>query len=298
MFSDYGRENAVKIAGLGLRYRFGFVPTESDKLQNRRAREIMAQRVGQVVKTIWETAADLERRFPQSGCFIAPRRIDLGRTAKVSRHGQPPRWQQDHFGRETAEEGGKHTTHIAAVDAEGNWVAITATVNTSFGSKVIVPGTGVVLNNQMDDFSIAPGTPNAYGLLGGEANAVAAGKRPLSSMSPTIVLEEGRPILTLGAAGGPTIITQVVQTIIHHLDLGKPLPAAVAAPRIHHQWMPDVLRIEESLDAAIVADLKRRGHAIRRVKGIGVLQAIAVSREGKTLIGVHDPRVSQRQRVH
>jgi gamma-glutamyltranspeptidase/glutathione hydrolase len=219
-------------------------------------------------------------------------RIDLSRTAKVSRHSQPPRWQQDHFGRETAEEGAKNTTHIAAVDAEGNWVAITTTVNTAFGSKVIVPGTGVVLNNQMDDFSIAPGTPNAYGLLGGEANAVAPGKRPLSSMSPTIVLEEGRPILTLGAAGGPTIITQVAQTIVYHLDLEMPLPAAVAAPRIHHQWMPDVLRIEESLDDAVVAELKRRGHRISRTKGIGVLQAIAVSPEGNTLTAVHDPRVS------
>ena len=144
----------------------------------------------------------------------------------------------------------------------------------------------------MDDFSIAPGTPNAYGLIGGRANAVAPGKRPLSSMSPTIVLADGRPILTLGAAGGPTIITQVVQTIVYHLDLGLPLPAAVAAPRIHHQWMPDQLRIEESLDDLVVAGLKKRGHTIKRTKTIGVLQAIGISAEGKTLVGVHDPRVS------
>ena len=129
----------------------------------------------------------------------------------------------------------KHTTHIAAADAEGNWVAMTQTVNTAYGSLVIVPGTGVVLNNEMDDFAIAPGTPNAFGLVGAEANAVAPGKRPLSSMSPTIVLENGQPILTVGAAGGPTIITQVVQALVRRLDLGLPLdqaarPAANSSP--------------------------------------------------------------------
>lgn len=218
-------------------------------------------------------------------------RIELGKAIKVSRHGRPPRWEQDHFGKNSVGRGERDTTHIAAVDAEGNWVAITATVNTSFGSKVIVPGTGVVLNSQMDDFSIAPGTPNVFGLLGGQANAVAPGKRPLSSMSPTIVLKDGKPILTLGAAGGPTIISQVVLTIVRHLDLGMPLPAAVAAPRIHHQWMPDELRIEESLDDAIAAELKSRGHTVKPERQIGVLQAIGISPDGRALIGVHDPRV-------
>ncbi len=210
------------------------------------------------------------------------RRIDRTRSTRVPHHGQPP--QQGSFG--------KHTTHIAAADAEGNWVALTATVNTSFGSKVIVPGTGVILNNEMDDFSIAPGTPNAFGLLGAEANAVGPGKRPLSSMSPTIVLRDGRPVLTLGAAGGPTIITQVVLTIVRHLDLGMPLPDALAAPRIHHQWMPDELRLERSLDESVAAELERRGHRLKRYDGIGVSQAIGVAADGKTLIGVHDPRVS------
>lgn len=215
-------------------------------------------------------------------------RIDPNGPVEVSRHGLPPRWGEDHFGGET----GKHTTHLTAVDPHGNWVAVTATINTSFGSKVIVPGTGVVLNNELDDFSIAPGTPNAYGLLGAEANAVAAGKRPLSSMSPTIVLRDGRPVLTLGAAGGPTIITQVVQTIVHHVDLGRPLPEAVAAPRIHHQWRPDRLRIEESFDPTIADRLAGRGHALDRRKSIGVLQAIAAESDGTGLIGVHDPRVA------
>src|SRR6185503_5974993 len=114
----------------------------------------------------------------------------------------------------------KHTTHWSVADAEGNWVAVTATVNTSFGSKVVIPGTGVVMNNQMDDFSIQPGVPNAFGLIGAEANCVAPGKRPLSSMSPTIVLKNGKPIIAVGAAGGPKIITAVLIELIYMLDLG------------------------------------------------------------------------------
>ncbi len=216
------------------------------------------------------------------------RRIDLTETTEVPGHGRPPQWQEDHFGGPAA----KHTTHIAAVDGRGNWVAVTATVNTAFGSKVIVPGTGVILNNEMDDFSVAPGVANVYGLIGGEANAVAGGKRPLSSMSPTIVLRRGRPVLTLGAAGGPTIITQVVQTIVHHLDLDKPLPEAVAAPRLHHQWLPDRLRMEASFDDDVARRLAGRGHTIQRVGRMGVTQAIAVSPDGRTLIGVNDPRVA------
>lgn len=213
-------------------------------------------------------------------------RIDLNRAIKVPKHGRPPRWRQDHF------KAARHTTHIAAVDTQGNWVAITATVNTSFGSKVIVPGTGVILNNEMDDFSIAPGVPNAFGLLGSKANCVAPGKRPLSSMSPTIVLKDGKPILTLGAAGGPTIISQIVQTIVYRLDLGMPLADAVAVPRIHHQWAPDELRVEGSLARAVTTELAKRGHPLRRQTGIGITQAIGLSLDGKTLIGVRDPRVS------
>ena len=112
----------------------------------------------------------------------------------------------------------KHTTHFSCADSEGNWVACTATVNTTFGSGVVLPGTGIVMNNEMDDFSAQPGTPNAFGLIGTEANAVAPGKRPLSSMSPTIVLRDGKPVFTVGAAGGPTIISQAVLTIIHFID--------------------------------------------------------------------------------
>jgi len=210
-------------------------------------------------------------------------RISLEKVAAVPTYGRPPRWREDFFG--------KHTTHVAAADSEGNWVAITATVNTGFGSKVIVPATGVILNNEMDDFSVAPGSPNAFGLLGAEANAIAPGKRPLSSMSPTIVLDDGRPILTLGAAGGPKIITQVLMTILYHLDLGMELPDALSAPRIHHQWRPDKLLVEESLDPTIVDALEELGHQVERTRSVGVAQAIGISPSAPGLIGVHDPRV-------
>lgn len=212
---------------------------------------------------------------------LAPR-IDVGRVSRVDGHGTPPRATSDLFG--------KHTTHIAAADRAGNWVAITATVNTPFGSKVIVPGLGVVMNNEMDDFSIAPGVPNAFGLIGAEANAIEPGKRPLSSMSPTIVLQDGQPVLTLGAAGGPRIITQVVLAIVNHVDLGEDLPRAVAAPRFHHQWSPDVLYVEPTLSAEVVRSLEARGHVVERSAQAGVLQAIGVADDGRSLVGVHDPR--------
>lgn len=185
----------------------------------------------------------------------------------------------------------RHTTHICVVDEEGNWVSITATINTSFGSKVIVPGTGILLNNEMDDFSVAPGVPNAFGLVGSEANAIEPGKRPLSSMSPTIVLRNGEPVLTVGAAGGPRIISQVVLTIINRLDLGMPLEEAVASKRFHHQWSPDVLHLERGTDEALIEALHSRGHETNIIGYVGVMQAIALDDDGKTLLGVHDPRV-------
>lgn len=218
-------------------------------------------------------------------------RIDQRKVVDVPSHGRPPGATENVFSRNDYDPAAsKHTTHIAAADVEGNWVGITATVNTTFGSKVIVPGTGLVLNNEMDDFSISPGQPNAFGLIGAEANAVQPGKRPLSSMSPTIVLGDNQPVLAVGAAGGPTIITQVLQVLIRALDLKQTLPAAVAAPRIHHQWRPDELRVESTLGAESVAGLKSRGHKLAVTSGIGVCQAVGLDVAGQ-LIGVHDPRV-------
>jgi len=185
---------------------------------------------------------------------------------------------------------GKHTTHFSVADADGNWVACTATINTSFGSKVVVPGTGILLNNEMDDFSIQPGVPNYFKLIGSEANAVAAGKRPLSSMSPTIVLKNDEPVLAIGAAGGPTIITQVVLGLVGFIDLGWPLDAALAQPRLHQQWVPDEVRIEQALPAIVRADLIRRGHHVSEVPTIGVSHAVARSPDGKMFHGAADPR--------
>ncbi len=211
------------------------------------------------------------------------RRISLDRVTNAPHAGQPPRATEDLFG--------KHTTHIAAADREGNWVAITATINTTFGSKVVVPGTGVVLNNEMDDFSIQPGAPNAFGLVGAKANEVAPGKRPLSSMSPTIVLRAGRPVMTVGAAGGPKIITQVVLAVLNYFDLEMSLAESLAAARFHHQWRPDRLVLERTFDEETAEKLQAMGHHLQHAGSMGVSQAIAVSPDGERLIGVSDPRV-------
>ena len=208
-------------------------------------------------------------------------RIRMDHAAEVKGHGTPPRVTEDLFN--------KHTTHFSVADSAGNWVACTATVNTSFGSKVIIPGTGVIMNNEMDDFSIAPGVPNAFGLIGAEANAIAPGKRPLSSMSPTIVLKDGQPILAVGAAGGPTIITQTLLAIIHTIDYGRPVKEALAQPHFHHQWRPNGIRIEKKVGEKVLAELKRRGHKLNVVKQMGATQAVS-RRKGK-FNAAHDPRL-------
>jgi gamma-glutamyltranspeptidase/glutathione hydrolase len=191
----------------------------------------------------------------------------------------------------------KHTTHLTAADDEGNWVAMTCTVNTSWGCKITVPGTGVMLNNQMDDFSIAPGTPNAFGLVGSASNAVAPGKRPLSSMSPTIVLDStGQPVLTAGAAGGPRIINATLQVLLRVLDGGCSVAEALAAPRVHHQWRPDQLLFEDQtgIDSpwAITPETRQRlsamGHPLKASGALAISQAI--HRQGNWLAAAHDPR--------
>ena len=210
------------------------------------------------------------------------RRIQMDRATPVPQHGTPPRAQQSFYGR--------HTTHFSTADAAGNWVACTATINTSFGSKVVIPGTGVIMNNQMDDFSAQPGMPNYFGLVGAEANAIAGGKRPLTSMSPTLVVANGRPVLAVGAAGGPTIISQVVLAIINMFDFGMDLETALAQPRFHQQWQPDELRIETSIGEAVVQELQKRGHRVVAVPAIGAAQAVAKSADGKSFVGASEPR--------
>jgi gamma-glutamyltranspeptidase/glutathione hydrolase len=208
--------------------------------------------------------------------------IDPQRAREVKLHGTPERAAEDIFR--------KHTTHFSTADAQGWWVACTATVNTTFGSKVVIPGTGIVLNNQMDDFSIQPGVRNAFGLVGAEANAVAPRKRPLSSMAPTIVLQDGQPLLALGAAGGPTIISQVTLGIARVIDGGLTLEKALAAPRFHHQWSPDELRIETVTGKEVLDDLRRRGHKVETTAAMGACNGIMRLPDG-TFMAAGDPRV-------
>ncbi len=243
------------------------------------------------------------------------KKINLSRTIDVPFHGLPPNWKKDYFKpvkgragsplpaagaaandgahgvtRPTGVAAEKHTTHFSVADAEGNWVACTATINTSFGSKVVIPGTGVVMNNQMDDFSLLPGVPNAFGLIGAEANAVAPGKRPLSSMSPTIVLKNGQPIIALGAAGGPKIISAVLMELVAMLDLGLSPAEAIAAPRIHHQWTPGELLVEKSLPENLKAALGQHGHKLQELNALSVSHIVARTPDGKGFIGAADPR--------
>ena len=182
------------------------------------------------------------------------------------------------------------TTHYSVVDADGNAVAVTYTLNGGFGAAVMAPGTGFLLNNEMDDFATAPNTPNLYGLVQGEANAIAPGKRPLSSMTPTIVEKDGKPVLVLGSPGGPRITTAVLGTLTDILD-HKMLPAeAVAAPRFHHQWLPDTLYYErDGLDPDTVAALAAMGHHLQEQGPWGAVELIAIAPDGGR-IGVSDPR--------
>jgi gamma-glutamyltranspeptidase/glutathione hydrolase len=209
-------------------------------------------------------------------------RILLDHIAQIEKHGEPPDAASDVFK--------KHTTHFSVADAEGWWVACTATINTPFGSKVVVPGTGLLLNNEMDDFSLEPGVPNFFGLIGAEANSVEPRKRPLSSMSPTIVLRDSQPILALGAAGGPTIISQTVGNLIGVLDLGLDLDAALAAPRLHHQWRPDEVRVEKDLPAEIREKLKAFGHKLNEVESIGSSNAVGC--HNGTFTAASEPRTA------
>ena len=210
------------------------------------------------------------------------RRIRMDKMSPVEAHDTPDRSADEIFG--------KHTTHFCTADEAGNWVACTATINTSFGSKIVIQGTGVLLNNQMDDFAIQPGVANYFGLIGAEANAVAPGKRPLSSMSPTIVLKDGKPILSVGAAGGPTIISQAVLAIIYAIDFNLPVEKALAAPRFHHQWRPDHLRIEKSFGESVLSELRHRGHSVVPVESLGACQGMGFDPETKAFTGRADPR--------
>jgi gamma-glutamyltranspeptidase / glutathione hydrolase len=180
------------------------------------------------------------------------------------------------------------TSHLSVADSQGNVVAMTNTINLSFGSKLLSPSTGILLNDEMDDFSAQPGVPNAFGLVGNAANAIAPGKRPLSSMSPTLVFKQGKPHLILGASGGPMIITATLQTFLNVVDYGLDVRAAVESPRIHHQWQPNRISMEKEFPLDVVDGLKQRGHEIKMADELGAVQIIQI-KDGK-FYGASDPR--------
>jgi gamma-glutamyltranspeptidase / glutathione hydrolase len=183
---------------------------------------------------------------------------------------------------------GSNTTHFSVVDSRGNAVSNTYTLNFPYGVGLIADGTGVLLNNELDDFTAAPGASNAFGLVGFEANLPGPGKRPLSSMSPTIVLKDGKPVLVTGSPGGSRIISTVLQVIVNVLDYDMDVAAAVAAPRLHHQWLPDEVRIERGFADETIAALKAKGHHVAEPLGQTSANSIAVTANG--LLGAPDPR--------
>jgi len=182
------------------------------------------------------------------------------------------------------------TTHYSVVDSEGNAVAVTYTLNGGYGNGITVPGLGFLLNNEMDDFASKPGSPNMFGLVQGEANAIAPGKRPLSSMTPTIVLKDGKLFMTAGAPGGSRISTAVLQVILNVLDFGMNVQDAIDAPRVHHQWQPDKLSLERGISPDTVALLKSRGYEVDYAPGVVLAQVAAIVSDGGWLQGGSDGR--------
>ena len=176
------------------------------------------------------------------------------------------------------------------MNSDGDVVVSTQTIKGWFGSKMVAEGTGIVLNNEMDDFSAKQGAQNLYGATAvSDANSIAPHKTPLSSMSPTIVFKDGKPVLALGAPGGTRIISAVAQTILNYLVFHQDLYTSVAAPRVHQQWMPDILNVEnQAVSESVLKDLDQRGYLIKRGPGQGNIMAVA--REGDDLVGVADPR--------
>jgi gamma-glutamyltranspeptidase/glutathione hydrolase len=180
------------------------------------------------------------------------------------------------------------TTHYSIVDAQGNAASVTYTINGGYGCGVTAPGLGFLLNNEMDDFTAKPGSPNAAGLVQGEANAIQPGKRPLSSMTPTIVLRDGRLFLVAGSPGSGRIISTVLEVLLNVIDFGMNVRDAVDRPRFHHQWKPDTLFMEPGFSPDTLALLRGRGHTVETVSGIG--EAAAILAEGGWLQGAADSR--------
>jgi gamma-glutamyltranspeptidase/glutathione hydrolase len=181
------------------------------------------------------------------------------------------------------------TTHYSIVDAYGNAVAVTYTINGGFGSGVTVPGLGFLLNNEMDDFAVRPGSPNMFGLIQGERNAVGPRRRPLSAMTPTILLRGGRLYLVLGSPGGPRIISAVLEVIQNVVDFHMNVADAVAWPRFHHQWQPDTLLVENGISPDTLERLRARGYTVERIRSMCEVAAILAGPDS-WLEGAADPR--------
>lgn len=217
-----------------------------------------------------------ERLLSKEYAASLSRRIDIERTREINLYGSV----------EGPRDSG--TSHFCIVDRFGNVVVSTETINTSFGSLAAVEEWGLILNNEMDDFTTEPGKSNAFGLVQSKANAIEPGKRPLSSMSPTIVLYEDEPVFLLGASGGPRIISSVLNVFLYVVDLHFPLQWAIQAPRPHHQWQPDLVYFDRDPHADIAAYVTGRGHKLADQHKTGVVQAIVRDSEG--WIGASDPR--------
>ena len=226
--------------------------------------------------------------FPvDPGRFVAPATLDrLAREVRGAKRATPSK----KLSTLKVVDDRPHTTHFAIVTASGEGVAVTQTINLRFGNGQVAGTTGVLLNNEMDDFAAQPGRPNAFGLVGDEANAVAPGKRPLSSMTPTLVLQGGKVVGAFGSPGGSRIITTTLQVMVHVIDDGMDPSEALAAPRIHHQWYPETLGVESFLlSPEVRAALEKRGHVIEEVGPMGNAMAIWRRADG-VLEGAADPR--------
>lgn len=182
----------------------------------------------------------------------------------------------------------EETTHLSVADNKGNVVSVTTTLNGGYGSRTVVGGAGFLLNNEMDDFSVKPGVPNMYGAVGNEKNAIAPGKRMLSSMTPTIVLKNNKPYLVVGTPGGTTITTSVFQTLVNVLEFGMSAEDAVNKPKFHHQWLPDDIKVEKDFDATVKKQLEAMGYKITERGAIGRTELIMI--KGKQIIAVGDKR--------
>jgi gamma-glutamyltranspeptidase/glutathione hydrolase len=216
-----------------------------------------------------------------SADWIARRRVSIGQDANPN----VPAWQPSREG--------SQTTHLSVLDASGNAVSLTTTLNSFFGSGLLVADAGFFLNDEIDDFSIGTNSPNQFGLVGGSANAIAPGKRPLSSMTPTVVRDGGHAnVIVIGSPGGPKIISSVLEVLLRNLVLEQPMADAVAAPRLHQQWSPSTTSFEPRFDPVIVQELSnRRGHRVEIAKAsFGSVQAIWLPEVGGVPVAVSDPR--------